>query len=159
MGECFDFVASDRSQNRDFDALNYVVSDMNEKESASMEEGRVGERGRGSPELGCVATGSTYLLHDTSLPLGEGDVATRLILDKLDLDLAALTAGLVVIIIIVLGAHAVALGATGVGAVTRLLQVIVLARGELLVDGSHVGHDGGKGEIRGLEEKGRWGGG
>jgi hypothetical protein len=70
-------------------------------------------------------------------------VATRLILDKLDLDLAALTAGLVVIIIIVLGAHAVALGATGIGAVTRLLQVIVLAWGELLVDGSHVGHDGG----------------
>ena len=101
---------------------------------------------------------STYLLHDTRLPLGEGDVATRLILDKLDLDLAALTAGLVVIIIIVLGTHAVALGATGVGAVARLLQVIVLARGELLVAGSHVGHDGGKGEIEGLKN-GRWGGG
>jgi hypothetical protein len=90
----------------------------------------------------CIATGSTYLLHDTGLPLGEGDVATRLILDKLDLNLAALTARLVVIIIIVLGAHAVALGPAGISAVASLLQVIVLAGGEFLVDGSHVGHDG-----------------
>lgn len=90
-----------------------------------------------------IATGSTYLLHDTGLSLGEGDVATRLILDELDFDLAALTARLVVIIIVVLGAHAVALGAAGV-AVARLLQVIVLARGELVIDGSHVGHDDGE---------------
>lgn len=90
-----------------------------------------------------IATGSTYLLHDTSLPLGEGDVATRLILDELDFDLAALTARLVVIIVVVLGAHAVAFGAAGV-AVARLLQVIVLAGGELVIDGSHVGHDDGE---------------
>lgn len=90
----------------------------------------------------CRDGGSTYLLHDTSLPLGEGDVATRLILNKLDLNLAALTAGLVVIIIVVLGAHAVALGATGIGAVASLLQLIMLTGGEFLVDGSHVGHDG-----------------
>ena len=89
-----------------------------------------------------IATGSTYLLHDTGLPLGEGDVATRLILDELDFDLAALTARLVVIVVVVLGAHAVALGAAGV-AVARLLQVIVLAGGELVIDGSQVGHDDG----------------
>jgi hypothetical protein len=91
----------------------------------------------------CVLGGghfATHLLHDTGLPLGEGDVATRLVLDELDLDLAALTAGLVVIIIIVLGAHATALGAAGVSAVARLLQVIV-AGGELLVsDRRHIGH-------------------
>lgn len=90
-----------------------------------------------------IATGSVYLLHDTSLPLGESDVATRLILDELDFNLAAFTARLVIIIVVVLGAHAIALGATGI-AVARLLQVIVLAGGELVIDGSHVGHDDGK---------------
>ena len=81
-----------------------------------------------------------YLLHNTSLALGEGDVATRLILDKLDLNLAALTARLVVVIIIVLGAHATALGAAVVRAVAGLLQVIVTRREFLLADGSHIGH-------------------
>jgi len=83
---------------------------------------------------------ATHLLHDTGLPLGEGDVATRLVLDELDLDLAALTARLVVVIIVVLGAHATALGAASLSAVARLVQVIV-AGGELVVsDSRHVGH-------------------
>lgn len=83
---------------------------------------------------------ATYLLHDTSLPLGESDVATRLILNKLDLNLAALTARLVIIVVVVLGAHAAALGATGVSAVAGLLQVIMVGGEFLLADGSHVGH-------------------
>jgi len=85
---------------------------------------------------------ATYLLHDTSLPLRESDVATRLILNKLDLNLAALTARLVIIVVVVLGAHAAALGATGVSAVAGLLQVIMVWGEFLLADGSHVGHGG-----------------
>lgn len=101
---------------------------------------------------------ATHLLHDTRLPLGEGDVATRLILDELDLDLSALATGLVVIVIIVIGAHAIPFG----GAIVRsaiaggLLQVLLGGRGLLLIKGgSDVGHDGtgagqGEGEGRGL---------
>lgn len=83
------------------------------------------------------------LLHDTSLPLGEGNMATRLVLNELDLNLAALTAGLVIIIVVVLGTHAAALGTTGVSAVTGLLEVIVGGRKLLLTNSSHVGHNGG----------------
>lgn len=82
-----------------------------------------------------------YLLHDTGLALREGDVATRLILDELDLDLAALTAGLVIVVVVVLGAHATALGAAVVRAVAGLLQVIMTRREFLLADRSHIGHD------------------
>lgn len=41
------------------------------------------------------------LLHDTSLAFGEGDMSTRLVCDELDLDLSALTTGLVIIIVVV----------------------------------------------------------
>ena len=86
---------------------------------------------------------STHLLHDTRLPLGEGDVATRLILNEFDLNLSALATGLVIIIVVVVGAHARALGAAVVsGAVTGgLLQVVLGRRRVLLTDGSDVGHD------------------
>lgn len=68
-------------------------------------------------------------------------MATRLILDELDLDLATLATGLVIIVVVVLGAHAVALWDAGVSAVAGLLQVIV-TRGEFFVgDGGHVGHE------------------
>jgi hypothetical protein len=70
-------------------------------------------------------------------------VATRLILNELDLNLAALTARLVIIIVVVLGTHAAALGTAGVSAVTGLLEVIVGGRKLLLTNSSHVGHDGG----------------
>lgn len=82
----------------------------------------------------------TYLLHNTGLPLGKGDVTTRLVLNKLDLDLAALTAGLVVVVIVVLSAHAAALGAAGVSAVAGLLEVVVAWRKLLLADRRHIGH-------------------
>lgn len=42
-------------------------------------------------------TGTTDLLHDAGLSLGEGDVTTRLVLDELDLDLSSLAAGLVLV--------------------------------------------------------------
>ena len=48
----------------------------------------------------------TYLLHDTSLALGEGDVPTRLVLDELDLNLSSLAAGLVIIVVVVVGSGA-----------------------------------------------------
>lgn len=54
---------------------------------------------------------STYLLHDASLALGEGDVSARLVLDELDLNLPALAAGLVVIVVVVVGSRARTLGA------------------------------------------------
>lgn len=92
---------------------------------------------------------STHLLHDTRLPLGEGDVATRLILNEFDLNLSALATGLVIIIVVVVGAHARALGAAVVsGAVTGgLLQVVLSRRRVLLTDGSDVGHDETRGEL------------
>lgn len=93
----------------------------------------------------------TDLLHNTGLALGKGDMATRLILDELDLDLATLTARLVIIIVVVLGTNATALGTAGISAVAGLLQVIV-TRGKLVVDGSHVGH-GGKAGRRKRDEK------
>lgn len=82
----------------------------------------------------------TYLLHNTSLTLGKGNVTTRLVLDELDLDLATLTARLVIVIVVVLGAHAAALGTAGVSAVARLLQVVVVWRELLLTDSGHIGH-------------------
>lgn len=45
----------------------------------------------------------TNLLHNTGLALGECDMATRLVGDKLDLDLSSLTSGLVIIIVVVVG--------------------------------------------------------
>jgi len=41
------------------------------------------------------------LLHDTGLPLGECDMATRLVSDELDLDLSSLTSGLIIIVVVV----------------------------------------------------------
>src|SRR3712207_3209929 len=53
----------------------------------------------------------TYLLHDTGLALGKGNVATRLVLDELDFNLSSLAAGLVVVVVIVVGGSAGALDA------------------------------------------------
>lgn len=119
-------------------------------------------QGRVAPSifLGATArstTASTYLLHDTSLALGEGDVTTRLILDKLDLDLAALTTRLVIVVVVVLSAHAAALGTAGVSAVAGLLQVIVVWRELLLTDRGHIGHLGSESKGDGMKrEEGKW---
>lgn len=105
---------------------------------------------------------ATHLLHDAGLPLGESNVPTRLILDKLDLDLAALTTGLVIIIIFIIGAHAVALGATGVGAVAGK---VIVTRGKLFIKNRrHIGNKdeqkrfnmgGGGYDLRGGYRKGK----
>lgn len=90
-----------------------------------------------------------HLLHDTGLPLGEGNVATRLVLDEFDLNLSALATGLIIIIVLVLGAHAIPSRDVGVGgAVTGsgLLEVLVGGRGFLVCEGRHVGHDERKAE-------------
>lgn len=49
----------------------------------------------------CARRESTYLLHDASFALAKRDMATRLVLDKLDLNLPSFAAGLVVIVIVV----------------------------------------------------------
>ena len=67
-------------------------------------------------------------------------MATRLVLNKLDLNLAALTARLVIIIVVVLGTHAAALGTTVISTVAGLLQVIVVGGELLLTDRRHIGH-------------------
>lgn len=88
----------------------------------------------------------TYLLHDTSLALGEGDMTTRLVADELDLDLAALTATLLVIVVIVVGrARAGALNAAGLAnvvvvAVADSMRVVELGGRGLFVLIGDVGH-------------------
>ena len=75
-------------------------------------------------------------------------MATRLILNEFDLNLSALATGLVIIIVVVVGAHARALGAAVVsGAVTGGLLQVVLSRRVLLTDGSDVGHDETRGRL------------
>ena len=94
-----------------------------------------------------------YLFHDTRLPLGEGDVATRLILNELDFDLSALATGLFLVFLVV--THATLGGAVVSSAVTGGLLQLVLGRGRvLLTDGSDVGHGG----MREREREGeKWG--
>lgn len=74
-----------------------------------------------------------YLLHDTSLTLGEGDVATRLVLDELDLDLASLTTLTLVIVVVVVasGGHSSALGTASFGAVAG--REVILRRRRIIV--------------------------
>lgn len=48
-----------------------------------------------------IAKVEAYLLHNSSFTLGKRDVATRLVADKLDLNLATLTAALLVVVVVV----------------------------------------------------------
>lgn len=84
----------------------------------------------------------THLLHDTSLPLGKGDVATRFVLDELDLNLATLTAALFIIIVVVVGStDARALGAARLGTVASAGdEIVVGGRRVLLSDGGDISH-------------------
>ena len=50
-------------------------------------------------ELGWVR--ATYLLHNSSLALGESDVSTRLVLDELDFNLSSLATGLVIVVVVI----------------------------------------------------------
>lgn len=88
----------------------------------------------------------TYLLHDTSLALGKGNVATRLVADELDFDFAALAAALVIIIIIVIGrGRAGALDTAGFVvdiAIAHGMRVVKLGGRGLFVLIGDVGHFG-----------------
>ena len=88
-----------------------------------------------------------YLFHDSSLALGEGDVATRLVCDELDLNLAALAAGLVVVVVLVVGSGAWALcAAVGIADIELAVAgAVVVDRGRrvLVVVGDFRGHVGG----------------
>ena len=88
--------------------------------------------------------GPTYLLHDTSLSLGEGDMATRLVLNELDLDLAPLATGLVIVIIVVVGSAGTrALDASALERAIAVLQIVVGGgRVGLVIVGELVGHIG-----------------
>jgi hypothetical protein len=76
----------------------------------------------------------SYLLHDTSLSLGEGDVATGLILDELDLDLSALTATLLIVIIVIFASH----GSSAALVTTSTSGTKVIARRRLVETGVRV---------------------
>lgn len=89
----------------------------------------------------------TYLLHDTSLALGKGNVATRLVADELDFDFAALAAALVIVIIIVIGrGRAGALDTAGFVvvdiAIAHGMRVVQLGGRGLFVLIGDVGHFG-----------------
>lgn len=77
----------------------------------------------------------TSLLHDTGFPLRESDMPTRLVADKLDLDLATLaTALLVVVVVIIVGsALALTLDAATLGGGAAIAVAVVEVAGRLLV--------------------------
>ena len=62
---------------------------------------------------------ASYLLHDTSFSLGEGDVSTRLVLDELDLDLPAFSDSFLIVIVVIVTCHGSSwsLGASGVNSI------------------------------------------
>jgi hypothetical protein len=81
-------------------------------------------------------------------------VATRFILNELDLNLSALATRLVIVIVFVFCAHSRTLGTAVVsGAIAGgLLQVVLGRRRVLLTDGGDVGHDGSKVGDKGHEK-------
>ena len=83
---------------------------------------------------------SAYLLHDTSLALGEGDVTTRLVLDELDLDLAPLATGLVVVVVIVVGGSAGARALDTSGLAVTIVEVVMVVVQESGILGHNFGH-------------------
>lgn len=82
-----------------------------------------------------------YLLHDTRLALRERDVATRLVGDELDLDLATLPAALVVVVIVAAGGGARAFYAP-ISIAGRAVSgmIIEVCWGGLIVLIGNVGH-------------------
>ena len=76
----------------------------------------------------------THLLHDTSLSLGECDMATRLISDELDLNLSALASWLIIIVVVVVcGSLTRSLDATRFNCVAIADSVLIESRGRTLV--------------------------
>ena len=71
-----------------------------------------------------VVSRQTYLLHDTCFPLRECDVTARLVRNEFDLDLAALTTSLLIIVIIIVDCH----GISGALDASRIVAIEVIAR-------------------------------
>jgi hypothetical protein len=89
-------------------------------------------------------TNGTHLLHDAGLALREGNVPARLVLDELDLNLPALAAGLVIIVVVVVGRRALALGAARIADAEGAITIVVQrGRRVLVVVGDLRGHGGG----------------
>ena len=91
----------------------------------------------------------SYLLHDPGFPLGEGNVASRFVLNELDLDLPPLPTGFIVIVVVVIGRGAGpwAFGATidiqgSIIAVTRYGCWVLCRRRGLLVVIGDLSHGG-----------------
>ena len=83
---------------------------------------------------------ATNLLHDTRLALRECDMATRLIGDELDLDLSALTSGLVIIIVIVVSSGGTLAFDAATVRVAISNGVVVEGRGGTFVGIGDIGH-------------------
>ena len=98
----------------------------------------------------------TYLLHNTGLPLGEGDVATRLVGDELDLNLATLASTLLIVVVVIVGhAGTGALDTARLGAaVADGMAVVEIVRRRLVVLVGNVGHCLTT-ILRGYHEKGK----
>lgn len=93
--------------------------------------------------LGVLSVVASYLLHNAGLALGKGDVASRFIVDKLDLNLATLTTSLLVIVVVVVGgAGALTLDATVLAdaAIADRVRLVEVAGRALVVLISDVGH-------------------
>ena len=99
----------------------------------------------------------TYLLHNARLPLREGDVATRLVGDELNFDLATLASALlVVVVVVVCYTRAGALDTTRLGAAVADGMAIVKVVGRrLVVLVGDVGHGFLRAIRRGYHEKGK----
>jgi hypothetical protein len=80
------------------------------------------------------AQSTTHLLHDTGLSLGKGNVATRLVGDKLYLNFSSLTATGIIIIVAVVGSRRTrALYAANLTEAGTIANTIVITRGQLFV--------------------------
>lgn len=93
-----------------------------------------------------VMGGGAHLLHDACLALGEGNVPTRFVLDKFDVDLPSFTARLVVVIVVIVGGgtDARSFDAT---VLPTLCAVAVPGRNRVVVDGWRLGRVGEIGHI------------
>lgn len=93
--------------------------------------------------------GRTNLFHDTGLALGESDVSARFVADELDLNLAAFTAALLIVVIIVVGSawtgafDAASLAGDRIAIADRM-RIVKLCWGGLVVLICDVGHFGSR---------------
>lgn len=75
------------------------------------------------------------LLHNTCFSLGECDVTAGLVRDEFDLDLASLTASLLIVIIIVVGCHGVSWSLDA----SRIITIKIITRRWIIETGRGIG--------------------